>query len=188
MGCCLLAALLIAGVRRAWFAVFPDRRPATATFAPAAARPAPGQVLVAAEPASSLPVRRVGLPMVAAMTVAAYALVTWLLDLLGAVATPHSIGRDVALAGVLAACVLVAVSSTPTPSRTSEVGVAMAVGGLAWTVLSLVDMHLLGGIEVTAASAAVELAVHGTGLALLSTGVALMRAPALVRRLEGTPA
>ncbi|TXL57583.1 hypothetical protein FHP06_12380 [Aeromicrobium terrae] len=80
---------------------------------------------------------------------------------------------------------LLAVSSKPAPSRGNHVGMALAASGLAWTVLSLVDMHLLGGIEVAAASTVVELVVHGTGLALLSTGVALMRAPALLR---GAPA
>src|SRR5690349_18393478 len=184
MGCCLLAAFLIAGARRAWFAVFPSRRPVVAAFAPVASRPAPG-----ADPAPlgsgagprTADVRRIGAPLVVAATVAAYALVTWVLALSGAISTPASLVRDVALAGLLAASAIVAASSTPTSSRTSETGVALATSGLAWTALSLVDMHLLGGIDVVAAATAVELIVHGTGLALLSTGVALMRAPALLK-------
>src|SRR5690349_197776 len=115
MGCCLLAAFLIAGVRRAWFAVFPDRRPPVATFAPAASRPAPGANLEltagggagpwaadqagrGAGPWAADPAPRIGLPLVAAATVAAYALATWGLDLLGTVSTPAPLVRDVALA------------------------------------------------------------------------------------------
>jgi hypothetical protein len=190
MGCCLLAAFLIAGVRRAWFAVFPNRRPVVAAFAPAASRPAPGGVVAPPPPAATPPpARRIGTPLVMAVTVAAYALVTWVLDLLGIVSTPRSLARDALLAGTIAVAVLIALSSKPAaPSRASETGVALALSGVVWTWLSLIDMHALGGIEVVSASAAVELVVHGTGLALLSTGVALLRAPALASRLEGAPA
>lgn len=74
MACCIVIGLLIATVRRAWFALLPSRAPVEPGFAPPARRPAPG-VPAAPAPAErqSRPTprdgddtRRPGTPLIAA--------------------------------------------------------------------------------------------------------------------------
>lgn len=50
MACCIVIALLITGVRRAWFALLPSRRPVVRAFAPPARRPGPGSPTTGVRP------------------------------------------------------------------------------------------------------------------------------------------
>lgn len=184
MGCCLLAALIISVVRRAWYALT-GRTPRVVRFAPAASRPAPGldAATVSVTPTAAGHGRRIGWPLAVALTTVAYALAVSGLTATGVLRTgsaPNAslVGRDLGLTALIVTAALIAFGSRRPPvSRLDAAAVALSVAGALWTVLAIVDMHVLGAVDVARHALLADLLVHGTGLALLFSGLALLRAP-----------
>lgn len=183
MGCCLVAALVISVLRRVRYAVLPGQPPVTAAFAPSPRRPAPGTMLVglaAAPPATAPPARLVSAPVAAGLAVLAYVTAVALLDAVGLLVTGDDplvgwTARDLGAAALLVAALLAAAGTTPRArSRLDDVSVACIAAGATWTALAIVDMHVLGLFELGTVG---DVLLHGSGLALLMTGLALHAPP-----------
>lgn len=203
MLCCALLIAVLGLVREAWFLLPGTTRPPEPGFAPVARRPAPGSSMPAtvATPttvatAAASPGRVATALLLVALGTVTYAVVVYLLLLLGlAQARTGSaylwLARDVLL-GMLAlsAAALAARRPRPTrrvPSRQVQ-GSALAGLGSAWFLLGVADMHAFSLLEVGGGSLAADLVFHGSGAVLVLAGALLLsaRAPHPQRRATRT--
>lgn len=204
MACCLAAAMVIALVRRTWYRLFPSRAPIELMFAPPARRPAPGITPAAhptapathpplapaqLAPAIARPRPSLGRPigLWAAASVVTYIATTWIAQSIGLLppepeAVLGSLPRDLAAASLVAAALIVAQRGQPALASRRARAAAFMSAGLTWSLLAIVDLHLLRTFDAEAHGLAVSLLLHGTGLAALYAGL-LLRA----RRPSPTP-
>jgi hypothetical protein len=198
MGCCLVAALLVSLVRKAWFGLS-GRTPVPAPFPPPARRAAPGAHPTPARPTGhavgpDLTRPRLAPPAAAAVVTLAYAALTALTTATGlaASATDPLVGgfvRDVVLAGVLVVLLALAARSRPVPRPAREqTGRCLVAAGLVWTALLVLDLHLLGHALPT--STVLDVALHAAAVVGLWAGLLLWRPLERrpVTRTEGIPA
>lgn len=175
MACCLVAALLFGVAQRAWFWLFPARKPVQVDFAPAAWRPAPGRQLVPQERAVSTR-RRISwgwLPIGAAAGIAWYAVLLDVLAIFGAVHLGGHGTVRTALLAVGAACLLGVGVRTQPDRRSVDLWAFVLTGaGVAWSMASIADMHVFGFVELSTHAFAPDVAFHGVGFALAMLGAA----------------
>ncbi|MCW2749429.1 MAG: hypothetical protein JWR83_539 [Aeromicrobium sp.] len=184
MGCCIVAALIISGVRKAYFAVFPGRKPEVVAFAPAARRPGPGSSPQAIPVPDAL---RTALPtglVAIAASIAVYVTVVAALRHAGTLAVSPSpllgwTSRDLVMAAALAGVLLIALSGRrPVRGPVDEWSAALTALGASWTALAVFDMHVFGLFELSTMG---DIAFHGVGLAALFVGLALHQPPSRSR-------
>ena len=167
MGCCIAAALIISLVRRAWFGVFPGRRPVVISFAPPARRPAPGTSVL--EPQTLTAPPRSGPSPAIAATVALYVSAIAVLGMTGAAPDLSDplipwFARDVLLAAVFGVALVRAYGCS-----VRDLPRFLAVAGATWTALAIIDMHLF---ELFTLSTSADILVHGGGFLVLCIGLA----------------
>jgi hypothetical protein len=203
MACCLALALVIGALRTAWFRVVRGTEPPRAGFAPPARRPAPGltptPVAVAPRPAPVAPgpvavaprpvgdARRpraaVDLLLGALLGAGAYAALLTALTVTGAVvATDHPL-RVTAL--IAAAAGAAAVRARRSPASRAGRARELAAAGAAWSLLSVLDMHVTGLVPEHLVNPLADIALHGPGfLALTAGGAALLAGPRYLSTLS----
>jgi hypothetical protein len=193
MGCCILAALIISVVRKAYFAVFPGRKPEVVAFAPAARRLGPGSSIpllsddrLQERPDTRLPTA----PVAGAIAVGLYVTVIASLRHAGALTTfaAPRVGwtsRDLIMAAIFAGMLLIALGGRrPSRNHLDEWSSALTATGASWTALAVTDMHLFGLFEMSTTG---DIAFHGAGLAALFTGLAMRQPPSRPRARVAAP-
>lgn len=166
MACCLA----IAAVFAVWRRIVGARSPAT-LFAPPAYRGPSDQPRPDAAPASSVarpPLVRHDLLLGVLLGATVYLVDITTLGAAGAIDTTSAVRGLGAVVGALAVSLLLARGGTP--SR-SDALFAVAVAGLTFGVLGLVEMHVLGSITYVGRLVWVDLLFHATGPAVAAAAL-----------------
>ncbi|WP_148262465.1 hypothetical protein [Hoyosella subflava] len=207
MLCCAALIFVMGLFREAWFRLPGTTRPEEPGFAPRAYRPAPGEprprTSVPTSPATTPPTR----PRVPRTSGRA--------PRLRLVATGFAVGSVIYLLSLQLLFALDAAQRLPDGTigwgtrtvvflliavaaawigrhwkgaRSGDLLVsALAGSGIAWWILSYVDMHMLRLIDIAHGSLAWDLVFHGVGIALTGAALILSYSPEPARRSQHAP-
>lgn len=177
MGCCIAIALVIALVRKAWFALVPGGAPPDPMFAPPARRNADGSPVATRVPVvdAVAPASRGAICLgAAAVTTALYAGVVAVLRWTGAAESLPGAAvswpvRDVVV-GLIGAALIVAAAVRYRGGRPRGSRAPVLFGaGAAWFGLGVLDMHVLGVVHL-GHSVTSDVLFHGPGLLAMTLG------------------